>query len=259
MLHETVYEQFQGALGEELRVKIGDKDTRGAKAIRGLMGHIARLHERGLLNLDRNSLPAPEQLVEVRRLHPDQRKGLVEAGFNFSMDALAVSVGELYADNTLRPLFGYVNDSEQMRAVVPVAREVAVNPDLNPDRRQAVFLPGSFNLSFDDQQGELDKFVQKLRKSNLKTGTLEGVDFAMDHASVLVQLDFESQRRGRKLIFGGWGRSIDETSVDPEFGPHLADVGRYFTDLQLHVPVLKARDGHPSVGIVPVASAAGNR
>ena len=83
----------------------------------------------------------------------------------------------------------------------------------------------------------------------------------MDHASVYAQLDFENQRRpnGRKLIVGKFARTIDETSVDPTFGPSLAGVGRRFGDRPLHVDDWHARHGHPDVGVGPVASPAGPR
>lgn len=199
-------------------------------------------------------VPAPEQLVEVRRLQPDQLAGLKEVGVSFSMGALPISIGQLWGDETTKPLFGYVNPSQAMRDVVPVAREVAVSP-------KQIFILGGENLSFDNQRQKNEDYVRQLRKKNLKTGTLDGVDFGMDHASIFAQLDFEHQRRfnGRKLIVGGFARTIDETGVDLEVGPDLAVVGRSFNDSGLDVVGWGARYGDPRVWLVSVATPAGNR
>ncbi len=249
------FQAIQEALGRQIEQarRVGDSGDR-LEGLVGLARQFQAAEDLGWFTLD------TEQLVEVRSFQPDQLKGLKEVGWNFSMESLPVSVGQLYSDEATKPLFGYVSESQQMRAVVPVAREVVINPNLNSDSRQAVFLPGSGNLSFDDQQEKLDSYVRQLRKKNLKKGTLDGVDFAMDHASVYAQFDFKSQRDfGRKLIVGGWARTIDETYVDPEFGPLLADVGRGLTDDRLLVGDWHARLGVPFVGVLPVASPAGPR
>lgn len=224
-------------LAEQMRLICAAENTQENRArlrgVRDLAKRIARAEAKGwFIQADGLALPAPEQLVEARKFHPDQLTGLKEVGITFSMEAQSVSVGQLWEDEATKPLFGHVTSSQQMRDIVPVARDVAVNS-------QQIFVPGGENLSFDDQRQHNEDYVRGLRKRNLKNGgTLDGVEFGMDHASVLAQLDFEHQKRfnGKKLVVGGFGRTIDETSVDPEFGPHLAGVGRDFRGHRLYVP-----------------------
>lgn len=196
--------------------------------------------------------PKPESLVVARSFHPDQLVGLAEIEFTFSMDVLPVSVGQLWEDKATKPPFGFVNPSQKMRDVVPVARAAAVN-------YRRFFISGGESLSFVDQQQKLEDYIRIISKK-VNEGTLDGVSFEIDHASVYVQLDFESQRRpnGKKLIVGGFARTIDETFVDPTLGPRLAAVGRLFRGNRLYVNDWP-RNGGPNVGVGPVASPAGSR
>lgn len=229
-------------------------DIKRLKGLNDLAKRVARAEARGWFTEEGCLVPAPEQLVEVRRFHSDQLAGLKEVGVSFSMEALPVSIGYLYGDKTTRPLFGFVNPSQNMRDIVPVAREVAVSPE-------QIFIPGGENLPFEDQRQKNRDYGQQLKKKDLRTGTLDGVDFDIDHTSIYAQLDFAYQRRfnGRKLIVGGFARTIDETSVDLEFGPGLAVVGRRFNGNLLGVRGWDARLGRPGVRVVSVATPAGNR
>lgn len=194
------------------------------------------------------------QLLEVRSFYPEQLQGLKEVRFTFFMEALPLSIEELYSDSATKPFFGHVNPTEQMRGIVPVGREVAVNPE-------ELFVPGSENLSFEDQIVEAEKYVNVLRRK-LKKGTLDGVNFGVDHASVHAQLDFEYQkRRDRKLIIGErFTRTIDVTTADYGFaGPALALVGRWFTYDSLNIFDFYAHLGRPNIGLILVATPAGSR
>lgn len=243
---EGAAEQIQRILTEQMRlIRAAGNTTENRLRLRGVKDLAKRLAR----------AEAREWFIrEARKFHPDQLAGLKEVGITFSMEAQSVSVSQLWEDEATRPLFGQVTSSQQMRDVVPIARDVAVDP-------KQIFVPGGANLSFDDQRQRNEDYVHQLRKQNLRTGTLDGVEFGMDHASILVQLDFGHQRRfhGKTLIVWGFGRTIDETYVDPKFGPGLADVGRSFRDYPLKVGDWDARRGFPGVGLVSVATPAGNR
>ncbi len=245
-------ERIQEILARQMQMAKEAEPTqesrRRLRGLKDLVERVARSEARGWLT-------QTEQLIEVRRFHPDQLAGLKEIKWTFNMEALPVSVGQLLEDESIAPLFGFVNSSQQMRDVVPVARDVAVNPS-------ELFILGSENLSFDDQCQINEGYVTGLRKRNLKTGTLDGIDFGLDHASVYAQFDFEHQKRfrGKKLFPAGkFARTIDETLVDPTFGPGLADVGRRFGGSRLDVDDWGARRGYPRVRGVSVATPAGNR
>lgn len=129
------------------------------------------------------------------------------------------SLGQLLVE--YRKYFGYVNPSEDLRALAPrQAFEAAIPVDA---KGRAVALPRSNNLSFDTQNVMNRGYAGKLDIAGIKsvTGT----------ASLLSQADIQQQIEGRgKLIVGFFARTGDET-----FAPLVAVVGRLRAGRRLHV------------------------
>lgn len=198
--------------------------------------------------------------IEVRRFYPEQVTGLKEIGWIFQMEILPLSVNQLLEEPETRQLFGTVHPSGQVREVVPVARQVAVqaifhNGIFIPEE---AFIPGAANLSFYDQRQRAEEYVHNLRHRNLRYGTLDGIDFGMDRVSVVAQLDREHKRRfNRKLIVGGFTSTIDE-AYDERYGllGH-AQVGRVWELNDL--TILAGNAPNPTVNVFLVATPAGDR
>lgn len=248
-------ERIQSILAAEIQSAKEAQNRKRLAGLKDLARRVARAEARGWFTGEQGiSLPTPEQLVEARRFQPEQQAGLEKVGWNFLIEVKPRSIGQLLEDEIVKRKFDYVHPSEQMRNIIPAARQIAVNPS-------ELFIPGSENLSADDQDQKIEDEVRKLRKKNLKKGTLEGIDFARDHASVYAQFDFVYQQSfgGRKLIVDAFARTIDETYYDARVGSSLAGVGRFFGDGLLYVDVWYACYGDPGVLGLPVATPAGDR
>lgn len=189
---------------------------------------------------------AAEMPVVIKRFNPEAQAGLKEVGHKFVWAIEAKPLAQLIDEGVIPG--NYVNSSANLRSVVPVAREVAINTD-------QVVLPKSNNLSLDDQLGEVEKYVQGLRRKNLKRGSLDTVNFNLTNASVHVQLDraYEAQT-GKPLYaprsgeYGLWVRTID--IADPGY---VAYVGRDADDPGLSVDDWFAGDGDGLIWASPVA------
>lgn len=188
-----------------------------------------------------------------RRFSPEQRQGLEAVGFTFAVNVQALSLDQLSQDPSARDLFAYITGIVELRSITPVARQVAVNP-------RSPYVLGSQGLSYDDQLELVEIEARKLRSTCLKVGTLEGVDFGPERASVLSQLDFEHQRRfkGTKLFPDYFVRSNDEYD-HPRFGPLVPGVGRHRPGDPLAVLVWERGHRPPFLGLSFVATPAGNR
>ena len=180
-----------------------------------------------------------ENKIVARRFSPEQRQGLEAVGFTFCMKVQPLSIGQLYEDRELRSCFGYVHGLLQIRSVVPIAREVVVNPK---------------QLALPEAQ-TTEEFVRQLRERSLTGGTLEGVDFGMDCASVYAQLEFGYQRTfGRKLFSDFFASTIDEIDSGTGSSFLLALVGRRDIGDRLVIPGRHRDDSAPHIRIVLVAT-----
>lgn len=244
-------ERIQDILGRQKAAAIEAGNWKAAKGFTALQRRIARGVARGWFTQDA-AIPV-ETPDNQRKLSPEQLQGLKSIGFTFVRDVQALSLDQLSRDSSVKHLFGYVTDIAELRNIVPVARQVAVNP-------KQVYVEGSENLGYDDQLEVRDRVVRKLLKTPLKRGTLEGVDFAPDKASVLVQLDFAYQVafNGQKLFPNYFVRSQDEYD-HPGFGPDVAGVGRGVRGGRLGVSGWYRRGRCPSLGLSLVATPAGIR
>lgn len=151
---------------------------------------------------------------------PEAKAGLKEIGYKFIWVVQAESLDHLIANGVISE--ECVISSSSLRAFVPVAREVAVDPN-------HLVLPNSCNLSLDDMLEETAKYAQRLRKINLKHGSLETVDFNLTNASVYVQLDQAHQQTKKHLLYYA-ERCLDALvirTIDEIDKPgHTAAVGR---------------------------------
>lgn len=187
-----------------------------------------------------------EVSAEIQRLSPEQILGLKEVAFDLVVPTYAKSMDQLVLQERAR--FGYVNESESFREITPQAAEVAV-------RSGQLAIPGSNNLSLDDQRQMVVDLEKSLRKKRLSKGaTLTGVTFGLDHASTHAQIDFgfQDQNGGKPLYEGMYART-----EDPTYGSSVAGVGRLPGHPKLHVVEWGARDGSRGVWAVPVARPAG--
>lgn len=212
-----------------------------------------------------------QEQIEVRKFYPEQTTGLNEIGWTFQMEVLPLSVNQLLEGAETGQLFRSVYPLEYIGDIVPVAREVRIDP-----ARPFVF--GTANLSFEDQNQRVDEYVRELRSKPLRTGTLDGVDFGMDRVSVVAQLDRGYERRfGRKLFVTinfdrellavpEFTSTIDEVFInycyfgDENQGKGYvghAEVGRVLDRYGL--TVLDGNALNPNVTVLLVATPAGDR
>lgn len=244
-------ERIYDILARQKATAIETGNCKAAKGLTDLQRRIARGVTRGWFIQDvAVSVETPDN---IRRLSPEQLQGLESIGFTFTMDVQALSLDQLSKDSSVRHLFDSVTHIAELRNIVPVARQVAVNPG-------QPYVKGSENLGYDDQLEVRDRVVKDLLKAPLKRGTLEGIGFAPDRASVLSQLDFAYQVRlnGRKLYPNYFVRSQDEYD-HPEFGPFVMDVGRFVQADQLYVDRWYRLDCRPDRRLSLVATPAGSR
>lgn len=250
MMPERI-QNIVGRLETDRKAALEERNFRAARSLREIQIRMARANSRGWFAQDTATLA--ETSDNQRRLSPEQLLGLESIGFTFVMDVRALSLDQLSQDPSVEHLFGYVTYIAELRNIVPVARQVAVNP-------KQPYVKGSESLGYDDQLEKRDEEVRKFRRTHLKRGTLEDIDFGPDRASVLSQLDFASQNRfsGQKLFPDYFVRSQDEYD-HPRFGPRVARVGRCVRGNRLDVLVWHRRDCHPDLGLSLVATPAGIR
>ena len=100
--------------------------------------------------------------------------------------------------------FGYVNASENMRAIVLQQMEVAVNP-------KKLKIKNSNSKSTDTQIEMLKKEEAALRLK-LPQEVRHLISMRMQNASVLAQIDDRYQKQTGKVLFTNWfGRTDDQT------------------------------------------------
>lgn len=137
-------------------------------------------------------------------LYTQTRDVLAREGFTFITAIQPVSIGQLLKDKTTKNLFGYIDPSKVMRSNVPPRIEVAIDP-YNLRIKESNNKPTRIqNAMIGEQEAAL--------KSKLPESVRGVISMAMpQHASVLVQLDLEYQRRtGVRALFTNWFGSADD-------------------------------------------------
>lgn len=240
-----------GRLETDRKVALAAHNFRAARSLRDIQIRMTRANLRGWLAQDMDvSVETPDNR---RIFSPEQLQGLESIGFTFVTDVKALSLDQLSKDPSVKHFFAYITDIAELRSIVPVARQIAVNP-------KQPYVEGSQDLGYDDQLEVADKVVRKLKSTRLKGGALEGVDFAPDRASVLSQLDFAYQARfdRRKLYPDYFVRSQDEYGR-PGLDPSVAIVGRGGQGHRLSVSDWHRLAHDPRLGLSLVATPSGTR
>lgn len=199
-----------------------------------------------------------EQLV--RKFNPEQLQGLKEIGWFFYMEVKPLSLEQLCNIEENKPFVGFVTPLKQMREKVPTARDIAVDVHY-------LFVPDSEYMPSDILDSRIERYVSRLKNRNLKTGTLQGIDFGKDYASVYVQLDIMLQKtypldRYVDLIrILGFTRTIDEKDFDEQGNSYLTRVGRVpgFPSEKLSIYGWDTKRVNPSIGVIIVATPEGDR
>lgn len=171
-------------------------------------------------------------------LYRQTREAVAKEGFSFVVAIKPVSIGQLVADEITGQRFVYVNNSENMRSIVPQEMEVAIDP-------KNLMLRNSNSQSTDRQIEMLQEREAEL-KGKLPEEVRDLISMPMQGASVLAQLDASYWEETGKLVFTDWfGRTDDET-----FPGHVAYVGRDPLHL-LNVNDCSRGDGNGFIFAVP--------
>ena len=173
-------------------------------------------------------------------LYLKTRESLAKEGYTFIVDIEPLSIGQLATGQATRKSFGYVNPSENMRAIAPQQMEVAINPN-------NLRIPNSNSKSTDTQIGMIQKEETAL-KGKLSQEVKDLINMRMQNASVLAQLDHKYQEETGEVLFTDWfGRTDDQTIPG-----NVADVGRLDPTGGLDVVDCRRGRGPGYVFAVPV-------
>ncbi|MBF8249549.1 MAG: hypothetical protein HW400_150 [Candidatus Levybacteria bacterium] len=185
--------------------------------------------------------PASFEIPAVsEELYMKTREALAKEGYTFIVDILPVSIGQMVTDKATSQHFGYVNPSENMRAIIPLQMEVVINP-------KKLRIKGS-NSKSTDTQIEIIKNEGTKLKNKLPQEVKNLVSMHMRNASVLAQLDCKYQQETGKVLFTNWyGRTNDQI-----VSGHVAYVGRHAPASLLDVSDWSRGVGRDSVFAVPV-------
>ena len=169
-------------------------------------------------SLDRTKMHPENQAVQATKssfeiptvseeMYVKTREALVKEGYTFFVNIESLSIGQLVADKATSQRFGYVNPSENMRAIVPPQMEVAINP------RNLRILKSNYK-STDVQISMLGEEEAAL-KAKLPQEVRNFISIPMQSASVFAQLDDKYQKETGKLLFTDWfGRTdTDDQTV----------------------------------------------
>ena len=149
-------------------------------------------------------------------LYGQTRKALAKEGFTFIAAIEPVSIGQLVTDEATSQYFGYVNTSENMRAIVPPQMEVAINPK-NLRNRDS-------NFKSTDTQIRMIQEEEAALKGKLSQEVRDFISMRIQNASVLAQLDSKYHSKTRKVLFTNWFGRTDDQTRSPGF---VASVGRH--------------------------------
>lgn len=205
----------------------------------------ARIKSRGDFTITNGvSVTKIEDEFEIPTVSEEQylktREALAKEGYAFVVDILQVSIGQLATDEATSQRFGYVNPSENMRAMVPPRMEVAIN-------LQNLRIKNS-NYKSTDAQIKMIKGEEASLKGKLPQEVRNLISMRMQNASVLAQLDDKHERETGKALFTNWfGRTDDQTVPGS-----VAGVGRRGPTSGLGVGDWYRGGGLGSVFAVPV-------
>lgn len=193
------------------------------EGINRVNGFVKSLVEQGLLpeRFPETSLNQTAGELEIptvsEALHNKTREVLAELGYTFVVDISPISIGQLVADRAVSQRFDYIcYPLERMQSNVPLQMKVAIDP--NNFR-----IDNTNNLSTDRQIGEIRK-QESILKAKLPENVRDVISMLKPpkHASILVQLDFEHQKRTGEVLFTDWFGRTDEETIPG----HVAHVGR---------------------------------
>lgn len=181
--------------------------------------------------------------IDIPTVTPEVYAQVVESlkkvGITFKAPIQEASMNELMKQDTKNRL-GYVNDSESMRATVPPAMEVAINPN-------KVRIEGSNNLPTDDQKDLIAQYEQEI-KQQLPKDVRNLISIIMADPSTDSQLeDAYMDQTGKQLFPNFFAR----TDVEMVSG-YVAGVGRSVPTYPRSVADWFRDDGYGSVFAVPV-------
>lgn len=193
---------------------------------------------------EKPTVQASESKLEIptvsEEMYAKIREALAKEGYTFVVNILPSSVGQLATDSLTSQRFGYVNSSENMRAIVPLQMEVAINP-------KRFRIPKSNSKSTDVQIGMLAEEERALQ-AKLPQEVRNLIRIPIQSTSVLAQLDDKYEKETGKLLFTSWfGRTDDQTVPGG-----VAGVGRLGPADGLRVVVWFRGRGYGSVFVVPV-------
>lgn len=155
--------------------------------------------------------------IDIPTVTPEVYAQVVESlekvGITFKAPIREASMNELMKQDTKNRL-GYVNDSKSMRATVPPAMEVAINPN-------QVRIEGSNNLPTDDQKDMIAQYEVKI-KQQLPEDIRNLISIIMADPSTDSQLEDAYMDETGNLLFPNFFARTDVETVSG----YVARVGR---------------------------------
>lgn len=231
------FRQVQEAFGIELRQHILSGKLREAKAVRGLMRHLARAHYRKLVNFEGFSFSTSEQeAVTFTAEEKDALKHLKTTRPYFYLPE-GETIRSLQEIGPISiQVAGYKEYKEEdgsNRLLDRPARRIEVAVWANPDKPEEFFIPGSFGKTADQQDG-----IRKLEVEALtnKPG-LGGVTIIRPEASEVLEVMSRHVRRTDIHLLGeawqdkesGHFRMIRTNTPTTQSGSRLAEVTYFET------------------------------
>lgn len=181
------------------------------------------------------STMSPIEIPEVSEdLYEKTIKELAGQGYKLIVDIEPLKISQLAKDKITRPLFGYINPSEEMRSNFPPKIKIAINPD-------NVKIEGSNNLP-SDAQAEMIGIQEAILRNTLSEDVRDNIFMLRPSdasASIFAQLDFRYQEQtGKRLFADYFARTDDQTH--PGWGaivgrnPYLPSNGLIVVDRNFH-------------------------
>ena len=225
----------------EKRIGPARRDPEPAKAgLAKLLYEGSQLYRRLYGSVDPVTTPAQPQGADIKpafslqpvvleiptvseEVYNKTREALKSEGFTYVVSIEPTSIGQLATDEATTNRFGFVNSSENMRAIVPPQMEVAIDP------KNVKIENSSFQST--DTQIRMTQDEEAKLKSKLSQDIRGLVSMPMHDPSTLSQADFDYQdKTGKPLYLDFFVRTDTETVPGS-----VACVGRYVPSSRLVV------------------------